>query len=88
MRLRLPPAPESERGPRPELPAGVEPLLDREEAAVFCGCSPSHIDRLVKVGLPRCDLTLPGAKRRTLRFDPAALREWAAQRARQNGGGK
>lgn len=73
--------------PEPKLPNGVEPLLDREAAALFCACSPSHIDRLVRLGLPTCDLTLPGARRKTLRFEPGAIRRWTAERAQQNSGG-
>ena len=59
-----------------------EPLLDRRQAARFLGFSVSHLDRLVGAGLPALDFSPPGSKRKTLRFDPAALREWAHERAK------
>ncbi len=61
-----------------ELPAGVEPFLDRKEAAAFLRCSISHVDRLVREqGLLCFDIAPSGAERRLLRFCPRELRRWA-----------
>ncbi len=63
-----------------ELPAGVEPVLSREEAALFLRCSVSHLDRLVhQLQLPCFDIA-PHAQRRVLRFCPRQLRRWAQER--------
>jgi hypothetical protein len=54
---------------------GSEPLLDLRQGADFCGCSPNTFRERLLPLTRAIDLSRPGAKRRRLRFTPAALRE-------------
>jgi predicted DNA-binding transcriptional regulator AlpA len=55
-------------------------LSDANEATRFLNVSRSHLDALVRAGLPYHDATLPGRKRRRLRFDLEEVKAWLAGR--------
>jgi predicted DNA-binding transcriptional regulator AlpA len=61
-------------------------LLTVVELAMFLAVSRAEIERLVRVGLPSLDLSVPrrlGARRkRALRFDRAAVLAWLRARPR------
>jgi predicted DNA-binding transcriptional regulator AlpA len=57
-------------------------LADAKECAAFLRVSRSHLDALVRAGLPFHDATLPGRQRRRLRFDLSEVLEWMRARAR------
>ena len=64
-----------------ELPAGVEPFLDRKEAASFLRCSLAHVDRMMReLGLPYFNIGPPSGQRKLPRFCPSELRLWAKAR--------
>lgn len=57
-------------------------LRDAKECAAFLRVSRSHLDALVRAGLPYHDATLPGRQRRRLRFDLGEIRAWMRARTR------
>jgi hypothetical protein len=59
------------------------PMTTPSKTAAQLGLSRSHFDELVRRGLVPCiDVTLPGRKRRTLRFDVDEVRRALAARGR------
>jgi predicted DNA-binding transcriptional regulator AlpA len=57
-----------------------KPMVGPGQTARQVGLSRSHFDQLVPLGMPCVDATLPGRKRRTLRFDVDEVRQWLASR--------
>jgi len=60
------------------------PMVGPSQAARALGLSRSHFDLLVAFGMPRFDATLPGRRRRTLRFDVDAVRAWLEARGKRS----